>query len=113
MIIATREDIAEQLWLRDEPHLARAVLDADDPTHRRLLELAAEPTTGSLLHCRVDELLVVAAIEVLSGERRRPRRWRPRSEELLPRFWQQIGPDRDRRSAQDPLDDVLRLLAED
>lgn len=113
MILAAREFIAEQLWLRDEPDLARAMLDADDATHRRILELAAEPGTGSWLHSRVDELLVTAAIEVLSGERRRPRRWRARPEEHLDRFWQEVGPERDRRDDDDPLDDVLRRLDED
>ena len=113
MIVASREVIAEMLWLRDEPELARAVLDADDVTHRRVTELAAEPTTGSWLHSRVDDVLVLAAIEVLSGERRKPRRWRARSEALLPRFWEEVGPDRDRRDEHDPVDDVLRLLDEE
>ena len=113
MIVASREVIAEMLWLRDEPELARAVLDADDATHRRVVELAARPTTGSWRHSRVDELLVAAAIEVLSGRRRNPRRWRARSEDLLPRFWEEVGADRDRRDEHDPVDDVLRLLDEE
>ncbi|MGY1606632.1 hypothetical protein [Geodermatophilus sp. SYSU D00700] len=80
MIIASREDIAEMLWLRDEPDLARAVLDTDDATYRRIMEVAARPGTGSWLHDRVDELLSAAAVRVLTGGgRRRPRRWRARS----------------------------------
>jgi hypothetical protein len=112
VIAASREDIAEQLWLRDEPELARAMLDADAVTHRRVMEVAAKPMTG-LFHNRVDELLVAAAVKVLTGTRRKPRRWRPASEDLLPQFWQEVGPERDRRDQQDPLADVMRLLGED
>ncbi|MGY1741680.1 MULTISPECIES: hypothetical protein [unclassified Blastococcus] len=112
MIVASREDIAEQLWLRDEHELARMVLDADDRTHGRVMELAAKPTLGRLIHDRVDQLLVSAAIEVLTGERRKPRRWRARSDERLPQFWQEVGPDRDRRSESDPLADIRRVLGE-
>lgn len=113
MIIAGREDIAEQLWLRDEPDLARAMLDADDDTHRRVMEVAAKPLTGFPFHNQVDELLVAAAVKVLTGTRRKPRRWRAHPEELLPQFWQEVGPQRDRRGRRDPLTDILRLLGED
>jgi hypothetical protein len=113
VIVASREDIAEQLWLRDEPDVARAMLDVDDATHRRVMQLAAEPTTGSFLHSRVDELLVAAAVEVLTGERRKPRRWRARSEDRLSEFWQDVGPERDNRDQQDPLAQFMRLLDEE
>jgi hypothetical protein len=113
VIVASREDIAEQLWLREERELARTMLDADDDTHRRVMEVAARPSLGRLIHNQVDQLLVSAAIEVLSGERRKPRRWRARSEGELPQFWQEVGPERDRREQQDPLADVMRLLGED
>ena len=66
--------------------------------------------SARLIRNQVDQLLVSAAIEVLSGERRKPRRWRARSEDRLPQFWQEVGPDRDRRSEADPLADVMRLL---
>ncbi|WP_157936853.1 hypothetical protein [Geodermatophilus chilensis] len=112
MIVASREDIAEQPWLHKEHDLARAVLDTDDTTHRRIMELAAEPSTGSWPHCQVDQLLVAAAVEVLTGARRQPRRWRARSEDRLSSFWRGVGPDRDRRSQQDPVADVLRFLDE-
>ena len=113
MIIASREDIAEQLWLRDEPELARAMLDADAATHRRVMEVAAKPTTGLFFHNTVDELLVAAAVKVLTGTRRRPRRWRAASEDLLPQFWQEVGADRDNRSHRDPIADIIRLTDED
>jgi hypothetical protein len=113
VIIASREDIAEQLWLRDEPDLARAMLDADDDTHRRVMEVAAKPMTGFPFHNQVDELLVAAAVKVLTGTRRKPHRWRANSEELLAQFWQEVGPERDHRDQQDPLTDVMRLLGED
>lgn len=113
VIVASREDIAEQLWLRDEPDLARAMLDTDDATHRRVMQVAARPMTGFPFHSQVDELLVAAAVKVLTGTRRKPRRWRPASEELLPQFWQEVGPDRDHRSEGDPAADIMRLLGED
>ena len=77
------------------------------------MEVAAKPTTGFLFHNKVDELLVAAAVEVLSGTRRKPRRWRAAGEDLLSQFWQEVGPERDRRDQQDPLADVMRLLGED
>src|SRR6476661_7368351 len=95
MIAASREDIAEQLWLRDEPEMARAMLDADDPTYRRVMQLAAEPGTGFFGHDRVDELLVTAALAVLGGSRRRPRRWRALPQDRLPQFWEEVGEGRD------------------
>lgn len=99
MIVASREDIAKQLWLRGETDLARAMLDADEAVHRRIMELAARPDSGSPGHDRVDDLLVAAAVEVLSGgERREPVRWRPQPEESLHDFWQQVGSERDQRS---------------
>ncbi len=113
MIVASREDIAEQLWLREEYELARTMLDADGETHRRVMEVAARPTLGPLIHNQVDQLLVSAAIEVLTGERRKPRRWRAQSEDELPQFWQEVGPERDHRDRQDPLADVMRLLGEE
>jgi Arc/MetJ family transcription regulator len=113
VIIASREDIAEQLWLRDEPDLARTMLDVDDATHRRVMEVAAKPTTGYFIHNEIDELLVAAAVKVLTGTRRRPRRWRAGSPDLLPQFWQEVGPERDHRGHRDPIADVMRLLDED
>jgi hypothetical protein len=58
-------------------------------------------------------LLVAAAVKVLTGTRRKPRRWRPASEDLLPQFWREVGPERDHRDQHDPVDDVMRLLGED
>ena len=112
VIIASREDIAEQLWLRDEPDLARAMLDADDDIHWQVMKVAAKPMTGFPFHNQVDELLVAAAVKVLTGTRRKPRRWRAASEDLLPKFWQEVGPERDHGDQQDPLTDVMRLLDE-
>ncbi|SDN47525.1 hypothetical protein SAMN05660199_00078 [Klenkia soli] len=109
MILASREDIAEQLWLRDETQLAEAILDADESTHRRVMEVAAKPLTGYFMHSEVDELLVAAAVRVLSHSRRRPRRWRPNPDRTLVDFWQHVGHDRDRRSP-DRVDDITRLL---
>src|SRR3954452_15171025 len=60
-------------------------------------------------HNQVDELLVAAAVKVLTGTRR----WRAASEDLLPQFWQEVGPERDHRDQQDPLTAVMRLLGED
>lgn len=103
MLMAPRETIAEQLWLRDEGELAVGMLDADEETHRRVMEVAASPRTGGLFTSRVDALLTLAAIQVLTGEKRKPRRRRPRPEADLEAFWQQVGPDRDRRDPDDPL----------
>jgi hypothetical protein len=113
VIVASREDIAEQLWLRDEPDLARAMLDTDDVTHRRIMQVAAKPMTGFPFHSQVDELLVAAAVKVLTGTRRKPRRWRPASEDLLPQFWLEVGREGDHRGERDPVADVMRLLGED
>jgi hypothetical protein len=111
VIAASREDIAEQLWLRDETELAAAMLDTDDVTHRLVMQVAAKPRTGGFIHNRVDELLAAAAVQVLTGgDRRKPRRWRPRSDEELATFWHQVGPERDHRDPQDQMADILRLL---
>jgi hypothetical protein len=67
----------------------------------------------SSFHNQVDELLVAAAVKVLTGTRRKPRRWLAASEDLLPQYWQEVGPERDHRGQQDPLTDVMRLLGED
>jgi hypothetical protein len=110
VIIATREDIAEQLWLRDEQDLAVAMLDVDAATHRRVMERAARPTTA-LFHSEVDQLLVAAAVRILGG-RRRPASWDPRPENDLADFWQLVGAERDRRNHDDPGADVLDLLGD-
>jgi hypothetical protein len=84
------------------------MLDTDDAAHRRIMELAALPDTGSPGHDRVDDLLVAAAVEVLSGgERREPRRWRAQPKDSLHGFWQQVGPERDQRGRGE---DVLGVL---
>jgi hypothetical protein len=113
VIVASREDIAEQLWLRDEADLARAMLDTDDETHRRVMQVAAKPMTGFPFHSQVDELLAAAAVKVLTGTRRKPRSWRPAPEDKLPQFWREVGPERDQRAQRDPVADVMRLLGED
>ncbi|WP_336030033.1 hypothetical protein [Geodermatophilus sp. FMUSA9-8] len=110
--MASREDIAEQLWLRDEPELARAVLDVDDAVHRRIMVVAARPLTGGFRHSLIDELLVAAAVRVLDG-RRRPRRWEARSEDLLPDFWREVGPEQDRRSGGDGFSALVQRVIEE
>jgi hypothetical protein len=88
------------------------MLDADDATHRQVMQLASEPGTGFLGHDRVDELLVVAALTILAG-RRKPRRWRTRSSEALSQFWGEVGEHRDRRVGRDPMDDLAQIFDED
>lgn len=110
MILASREDIAEQLWLRDEPDLAETMLGTDDTTHRRVMEVAAKPLTGYFIHSEVDELLVAAAVRVLTGSRRRPRSWKPLPEKRVEDFWMLVGPNRDGRSDAADGDDITRLL---
>ncbi|MCZ2849323.1 hypothetical protein [Modestobacter sp. VKM Ac-2978] len=113
MIVATREDIAEQLWLRDEQELAVAMLDCDAATHRRVMERSTAWRWSSLRHDTIDELLVAGAVEVLDGKRNKPRRWQPRSEDTLAAFWDLVGPERDRRTPDDPAGQVLGLLGDE
>ncbi len=110
MLLATREDIAEQLWLRDEPDLAVAMLDADESTHRQVMEVAARPSTGGLFTSRIDALLTLAAIQVLTGEKRKPRRRRPRPDSDLVAFWERVGTERDIRDPDDPLSELTGFL---
>jgi len=85
------------------------MLRTDALRYRRVMEVAARPTTGGLFRSRVDELLVAAAIRVLTGRRRRPARWRPHSDECLDEFWSHVGRDRDQRGDEGQCDEVLRL----
>lgn len=86
------------------------MLDAGETTYRRVMEVAASPRTGGLFTSGVDALLTLAAIQVLTGEKRKPRRRRPRPETDRAAFWQQMGPERDRRDPDDPLSGLSGFL---
>lgn len=96
MIVAHREDIAEQLWLRGEEALAKAVLDVDAETLARIFDVAGRPFTGGF-RTSVDDLLVAAAIQVLAGKRRRPAVRKPLPDRECGGLWAVVGVDRDRR----------------
>lgn len=44
MVIAAREDIAEQLWLHGEEELSVRMLDTDDATWQRVMQVAVNPS---------------------------------------------------------------------
>jgi hypothetical protein len=59
---------------------------------------------------RVDALLTLATIQVLTGESRKPRRRRPRPEAERAAFWEQVGPERDSRDPDDPFPGLTGFL---
>lgn len=103
-IVAERETIAEQLWLRDEQELAVAMLDVDDATYRLVMDFAGKPFVAGPLTMRltIDDLLVAGAIRVLTGKSRKPRRRQPLPEERAEGLWAQVGRDRDTRDPDNP-----------
>jgi hypothetical protein len=110
MIIASREEIAEQLWRYGEDQLAVRMLDADEATWLRVMEVAmAGPQALSRSSTSmIDTCLAYGAVEVLTGAARAPARRRRRPERELAAFWAGVGPERDRR----PADGVLGVPPE-
>lgn len=115
MVLASREDIAEQLWRYGEEDLAVRILDSDDATWTEVMTLAAAPP-AQVLHNgggTVDAALAYAAVEVLTGAVRPLTRKVRRPAEQVVEFWRQVGPERDRRPADGPLsmpaEDIVRL----
>lgn len=111
LIVAAREDIAEDLWLYGEEELAEAMIDSDDATYRRVMVTAFEPEqqkgrAGSLL---IAESLALAAVEVLTGEPRPLARKRRRPGKALDELWRRVGQDRDKRGEGDWLASALEL----
>ncbi len=115
MIISPKEEIAEDLWCYGEPELAVAMLDVDDQTHQRVMELAASPKTGGLFgSSRVDALLAAAAVIVLTnGDRRKPQRRKRLPDSEIAALWNRVGRDRDTRDPDDPMRDTLAILERD
>ncbi len=112
VIVSTREEIAEDLWCYGEPELAVAMLDVDEGTHHRIVELAASPRTGGIFRgSRIDALLAAAAVDVLTnGQRRKPQRRKRLPEFEIDAFWSHVGRDRDTRDPDDPVRDTLAIL---
>ncbi len=112
MIVSPREEIAEDLWCYGEPELAVAMLDVDQATHHRIMELAASPKNGGLFRSsRIDALLAAAAVDVLTnGQRRKPKRRKRLRESEIQAFWSHVGRDRDTRDPEDPVRYTLAIL---
>ena len=104
VVIAAREDIAEQLWLRGEEELAVRMLGTDDATWRRVTEVAINPAQlRGRSSATVDLALAHAAVEVLTGTPRPLARSRPRPAREVARLWQQVGAELDGRPARGSL----------
>ena len=118
MVLASREDIAEQLWRYAEEDLAVRMLDSDDVTWTQVMTAAAAPPAQIAQSGggTVDAALAHAAVEVLTGAARPLARKVRRPAEDVAAFWARVGPDRDQRSSADgplgmPAQDVVRLTA--
>ena len=104
VVIAAREDIAEQLWLHGEEELAVRMLDTDDATWQRVMQVAIDPAQlRGRSSATVDFALAHAAVEVLTGGPRALARSRRRPAREVAGFWQQVGAARDRRPARGAL----------
>ncbi|MFP5371934.1 MAG: hypothetical protein ACLGI3_14470 [Actinomycetes bacterium] len=107
MVVAVPEDVAEQLWRHGEDELAVRMLDVDESTWEKVMATAAAPPEQVRRRRRasVDEALVHAAVEVLTGAARPLARKRRRPAGQLASFWARVGPERDLRRAggADPL----------
>ncbi|SNR59458.1 hypothetical protein [Blastococcus mobilis] len=104
MVVAAREDIAEQLWLHGEEELAVRMLDTDDATWQRVMQVAVDPAQlRGRSSATVDFALTHAAVEVLTGGSRALARRRRRPSREVAGLWQQVGAARDRRPARGPL----------
>lgn len=112
LIVAEREAIAEQLWLRDEHGLAVSMLDVDDATYRKVMEFASKPFIAGPLTMRlsIDDLLVAGAIRVLTGKSSKPRRRQPLPEQHAEGLWAQVGRERDGRDPDNPVSGLKPLL---
>ncbi len=99
MVVALPEDIAEQLWRYGEDELAVRMLDVDEATWEKVMRTAAAPPEQVRRQGRgtVDEALVHAAVEVLTGTSRPLARKRRRPAGQLAAFWARVGPERDQR----------------
>jgi hypothetical protein len=104
MVIAAREDIAEQLWLHGEEDLAVRMLDTDDATWQHVMQVAVNPAQlRGRSSATVDFALTHAAVEVLTGGSRALARSRRRPAREVAGLWQQVGEERDRRPVRGPL----------
>ncbi len=116
IVIAAREDIAEQLWLHGEEELAVRMLDTDDATWQRVMQVAVNPSQlRGRSSATVDFALTHAAVEVLTGGSRALARRRRRPAREVAGLWQQVGGERDRRPVHGPLsvpgDVIVDLMA--
>lgn len=104
LIIAAREDIAEQLWRYGEDELAIAMLDADDDGWHRVMGVAGQGprALAQASNVMIDTSLAQAAVQVLTGTDRPLRRRRRRPQTGLAGWWQRVGPERDRRDPDSP-----------
>ncbi|SNR59485.1 hypothetical protein [Blastococcus mobilis] len=114
-IITSREEVAEQLWRHGEDQLALRMLDTDEATWVRVMEvaMACPQALSRSSAAMVDTCLAYGAVEVLTGAARAPAWRRRRPERGLPAFWAEVGPERDRRPADGilgvPLETVVDL----
>ena len=99
MVVAVPEDVAEQLWRHGEDELAVRMLDVDEATWGKVMVTAASPPEQVRRQGRgtVDEALVHAAVEVLTGVPRPLARKRRRPAGRLATSWARVGPERDLR----------------
>lgn len=92
MVVAAREDIAEQLWLHGEEELAVRMLHTDDATWQRVMQVAIDPAQlRGRSSATVDFALAHAAVEVLTGGPRPLARSRRRPAREVAGLWQQVG----------------------
>lgn len=112
-VLLAREGFAEQLWRYGEAELAVRMLDTDDATYRRVMEVASSPTAlrgDERRGVMLAEMSALGAIEVLTGEPRRPQRRRRLPESSVEGLWAQVGRERDRRARPGDLAEALRVV---